>query len=129
MTSAATIAAGNPNRMIWVTFQRVGFHRWPDAPEERGYLSDRHRHLFKFRVWIQVWHGDREIEFHTFLEWLESLYQTGALELDGKSCETISDELRGHIAFKYRDREIWIEVSEDGECGSFTRYEAKEPRP
>jgi len=128
MTSAAMIAAVTPNRMIWVTFQKVGFHCWPDAPEERSYLSDRHRHLFKFRVWIQVWHGDREIEFHTFLDWLEGLYADNILELSGKSCETISDELRALIAARYLDREIWIEVSEDGECGSFTRYGAVELR-
>ena len=128
VTAAANIAAVSPHRMIWVTFQRAGFHRWPDAPQERDYLATRHRHLFKFRVWIQVWHRDREVEFHTFLEWLESLYKDSILQLDGKSCETISDELHDHIAAKYADREIWIEVSEDGECGNLSRYSAKEPR-
>ena len=62
------------------------------------------------------------------LDWLEGLYKDNVLELDGKSCETISDELRAFIAARYLDREIWIEISEDGECGSFTRYDAVELR-
>ncbi|TXN78994.1 hypothetical protein [Methylobacterium sp. WL8] len=128
MTAAATIAAISPYRMIWVTFQKGGFHCWPDASGERSYLSARHRHLFKFRVWIQVWHRDREIEFHTFLDWVESLYFNNTLELDGQSCETISDRLHETIAHRYPDRDVWIDVSEDGECGSFTRYAALEPR-
>lgn len=128
MTAAATIASATPLRMIWVTFQRAGFHRWPDASGDRAYLSATHRHLFKFRVWIQVWHGDREVEFHTFLEWLEGLYQSSILQLDGKSCETISDELYENIAANYPDRDVWIEVSEDGECGSYSQYSASEQR-
>jgi hypothetical protein len=126
--TAATIASATPHRMIWVTFQRAGFHLWPDAPEERDYLATRHRHLFKFRIWIQVWHRDREVEFHTFLEWLEGLYQDSILRLDGKSCETISDELYDNIVAKYPGRDVWIEVSEDGECGSFSQYAASERR-
>jgi hypothetical protein len=128
MMPSLDIAPNEPRRMIWVTFQRAGFHRWPDAPKDRAYLSANHRHLFKFRVWIQVWHGDREVEFHTFLQWLEELYQDSILRLDGKSCETISDELYGNIAAKYPGRDVWIEVSEDGECGSYSQYTASEQR-
>ncbi len=97
-------------------------------PQRREYLSTKHRHLFKFRVWIQVWHEDREVEFHDFLERLEGLYENKTLQADGKSCETLSDELHASIASRYPDRKIWIEISEDGECGSYSQYEAKEPR-
>jgi hypothetical protein len=34
----------------------------------------------------------------------------------------MSDELHDVISDKYPDREIWIEVSEDGENGSFIKY-------
>lgn len=122
------MTAVDPYRMIWVTFQRAGFHLWANAPQGREYLSTKHRHLFKFRVWIQVWHEDREVEFHDFLEWLEGLYENKTLQADGKSCETLSDELHASIASRYPDRKIWIEISEDGECGSYSQYEAKEPR-
>lgn len=115
-------------RMIWVTWQRAGFHCYPKAPQQVDYLAQRHRHLFKFRVWIEVEHNERDIEFHMFLGWLQSLYESRDLELDNRSCESISDDLHDMIAGRYPDREIWIEVSEDGECGCFMRYEASEPR-
>lgn len=59
-----------------------------------------------------------------FLNWLESLYADGKLELDSKSCETIADELAGHIASTYTDRLFAIEVWEDGECGSISTYKS-----
>ncbi len=63
-----------------------------------------------------------------FLQWLEELYQGSILKLDGKSCETISDELYENIAANYPGRDVWIEVSEDGECGSYSQYVATEQR-
>lgn len=116
-------------KMIWVTFQRTGFHQFNGAHEisvigEPGmdvrYLANRHRHLFKFKVSIQVFHDDREIEFHQFLNYLEGSIDSGAMELDNKSCEMISDDLFNLINSKYtsRPRMVVIEVSEDGECGS-----------
>jgi hypothetical protein len=74
------------------------------------------------KVWIEVRNGNREIEFHDFLEWMESLYGSGAITLNGLSCEMIGDELYAQIIARYPNREIWIEVSEDGENGSLTRY-------
>jgi hypothetical protein len=51
-------------KMIWVTFQRAGIHRYPDAPDDVGYLANNHRHQFKFKVSIEVFHMNRELEFH-----------------------------------------------------------------
>ena len=77
------------------------------------------------------------IEFIQFKRWLERLYSTGTssngdkgegsadsevLLLDYKSCEMISDELFDKIAERYPGRSVWIEVSEDGENGSFIPY-------
>lgn len=108
--------------MVWVTFRRPGMHRWPDAPEETAYLRSPHRHVFHFRVWISVEHDDREIEFHAFLAWIESLYDHRTLNLDYRSCEMLADELYQRISARHPGREVWIEVSEDGENGSFTQY-------
>lgn len=115
---------------IWVTFQRKGYHFYPDPPEEVLYLKSRHRHLFKFRVEIQVFHDDREIEFHMFQNKIESWYDSGILELNHKSCEMMADELYQGIKEEYQSREIpakkqrdlTIEVSEDGECGAIGSY-------
>ena len=114
-------------KMIWVTFQKSGIHHFPAAATDQRYsdveyLGYPHRHLFKFKVSIEVEHNDREIEFHQFLNWLQSLYDEGTLNLTNKSCEMISDDLADHIKKKYSERRFSIDVSEDGECGSFAEY-------
>jgi hypothetical protein len=123
-----------PNKMIWVTFRKEGIHCYPAAATDPNlatgdeydvsFLANPHRHIFHFRVWISVQHNDRDIEFIQFKRWLESLYmgQGSVLSLDHKSCEMMSDDLYNIIALKYPSREIWIEVSEDGENGSFIKY-------
>ena len=123
-----------PNKMIWVTFQKEGIHCYPAAATDPNlatgdyydvsFLGSPHRHIFHFRVWISVSHNDRDIEFIQFKRWLERLYSSeqGILSLDHKSCEMMSDELYDTISQKYPDREVWIEVSEDGENGSFIKY-------
>ena len=124
------------NRFIWVTFQREGIHCYPQAGHDPAlatgdkydvsFLSTPHRHIFHFRVGIQVTHNDRDIEFIQFKRWLESLFQ-GILELNNKSCEMISDDLYEVIATRYPDRDIQIEVSEDGVNGCSIYYNTKRP--
>jgi hypothetical protein len=122
-----------PNKMIWVTFKKEGIHKYPAALtdpnlnkpnqwDDVSFLGYPHRHIFHFKVWISVTHNDRDIEFIQFKRWLERLYEGGAITLDYKSCEMMSDELYDTISAKYPDREVWIEVSEDGENGSFIKY-------
>lgn len=118
-------------RMIWVTFQREGIHCYPAAATDPdlctageydvSFLANPHRHIFHFKVGIQVFHNDRDIEFIQFKRWLESLY-SDQLELDWKSCEMISDDLYDHIASRYPNRDIEITVSEDGENGATIFY-------
>lgn len=122
--------------MIWVTFRKEGLHKYPAALDDPSlktgdeydvsFLGYLHRHIFHFRVYIEVTHNDRDIEFIQFKRWLESLYsaQQGILQLDFKSCEMISDDLHQVISASYPGREVWIEVSEDGENGSLKTYAA-----
>ncbi len=110
-------------KTIWVTFQRKGLHKYPGAPEDVSYLSLTHRHLFKFKVTIEVTHSNRDIEFHQFLNWLESLYEDSVLDLAFKSCEMLADDLAVCIQDKFgKDRTLSIEISEDGECGVTCTY-------
>jgi hypothetical protein len=116
----------NAKRMIWVTFQREGIHKFPAAATDPNladvaFLANEHRHIFHFNIAIQVFHNDRDIEFIQFKRWLENLYQ-GTLELNFKSCEMISDDLFEVIASRYPGRDIEITVSEDGENGATIRY-------
>ena len=113
-------------KTIWVTFKKEGIHKYPAALEDPNladvsFLGYPHRHMFHFKVWIELFHDDRDIEFIQFKRWLESLYQ-GKLELDYKSCEMIADELADQIQTKYPGRQVRIEVSEDGENGCEIDY-------
>jgi len=122
-------------RMIWVTFQKEGIHKYPAAAEDPAlktgdnydvsFLGFPHRHIFHFNVAIQVFHNDRDIEFIQFKRWLEGMYSSAqnVLSLDYKSCEMISDELYDKIADRYPGRDIEITVSEDGENGATISYE------
>jgi hypothetical protein len=121
-----------PNKMIWVTFRKEGVHCYPAAATDPNlatgdeydvaFLANKHRHIFHFRVWISVIHNDRDIEFIQFKRWLENLYKDNILDLNFQSCEMMSDDLYSEISEKYPGREVWIEVSEDGENGSFIKY-------
>lgn len=125
-------------RKIWIRFQREGVHCYPAALTDPNlatgdeydvsFLGYPHRHTFHFRVWIDVFHNDREVEFIQFKRWLEKLYGTGTLELNNKSCEMIADDLYSQIAARYPDRAVWIEVSEDNENGCFIQYETHKPQ-
>lgn len=113
---------------IWVTFQKEGIHCYPEAltnPNlaDVSFLGHPHRHIFHFRVEVNVNHHNREIEFIQFKRWLESLYQDNTLELNNKSCEMIANELIEEIHHKYPNIEmIGVDVSEDGENGSSITY-------
>ena len=124
-------------RRIWVTFQKEGIHCYPAAATDPAlktgdeydvsFLGTPHRHIFHFRVWIDVVHNDRDIEFIQFKRWLQKLYQDGTIQLDYKSCEMMSDDLYLEIAARYPGRSVWIEVSEDGENGALIKYETHRP--
>ena len=124
-------------RKIWVTFRKEGIHCYPAAATDPSlatgdeydvsFLGTPHRHIFHFRVWIDVLHNDRDIEFIQFKRWLENLYKDGILQLDYKSCEMMADDLYLQIANRYPDRAVWIEVAEDGENGALIKYELSHP--
>jgi hypothetical protein len=131
-------------RQIWVTFQKEGIHKYPAALTDPmlatgdeydvSFLGYPHRHIFHFRVWIDVFSTNREIEFIQFKRWLENLYRPAdnhntntVLSLDFKSCEMIADDLYVQIAARYPGRDVWIEVAEDGENGCLIKYNTHRP--
>jgi hypothetical protein len=126
-------------RQIWVTFQKEGIHCYPAAATDPllntgneydvSFLASPHRHIFYFRVSIDVFHNDRDIEFIQFKRWLVALYsgQDSVLELNYKSCEMIADDLYVQIAARYPNRAVTIEVSEDGENGCSITYNLTRP--
>ena len=82
------------DRKIWITFQKEGIHCYPAAASDPklatgdqydvSFLANPPRHIFHFRVWIDVLHNDRDIEFIQFKRWLEGLYSgpSSVLQLD-----------------------------------------------
>ena len=119
-------------RWIYVNFQRAGFHRYIAAETDPNladvsYLGNRHRHMFKFNVQIQIFHNDRELEFHQVLNYCESLFNTATIDIDYKSVEMLADDLYVQLASKYPGRDMKISVSEDGECGCVIDYNTSHP--
>lgn len=125
-------------RQIWVTFQKEGVHMYPGADtdpklatgdwDDVSFLGVPHRHIFHFRVDIDVFHDDRDIEFIQFKRWLQRLYtevdsSTPVLQLNHKSCEMIADELAQQIHEKYPNRNFKISVAEDNENGAVLAFD------
>tara|TARA_R110002153_G_scaffold223935_2_gene376514 strand:- start:463 stop:861 length:399 start_codon:yes stop_codon:yes gene_type:complete len=125
-------------RQIWVTFQKEGIHLYPAAindpalatggEDDVSFLGYAHRHIFHFRVAIDVFHDDRDIEFIQLKRWLESLYSDGTIELNHKSCEMIAEELAQQIHTKYPNRSITITVAEDNENGATLTFNPTEEK-
>lgn len=120
------------DRKIFVSFKREALHSHNET--NPSFLSNLHRHVFHFRVWIDSRGSD--IEPIEFKQWIKSLYQPSEstvhgdlsfLNLNNKSCEELADELYLQIAGKYSERSVWIEVAEDGENGCLIKYELTRP--
>ena len=119
-------------RSIWVTFSKEGIHFYPGADtnpatatgdeNDVSFLGYKHRHIFHFKVWIEVFHDDRDIEFIQFKRWLESLYNEDVVQLNNKSCEMIADDLAAEITSRYPGRYVKISVAEDNENGCEMEY-------
>ena len=56
---------------IYVTFQQEGIHKYPAALTDPkladvSFLGYPHRHMFHFKVHLEVFHDDRDVEFILF---------------------------------------------------------------
>lgn len=123
-------------KTIWVTFQKEGIHMYPGADtdpklatggwDDVSFLGVPHRHIFHFKVWIEVFHDDRDIEFIQFKRWMERLYAQDVLELNHKSCEMIAEDLAVEVTKKYPNRWLKISVAEDNENGCEIDFPVKQ---
>jgi hypothetical protein len=107
---------------IWITTEKEMFHCYPEAEEEVKFLRQIHRHIFKFKVYLEVFTDSRDIEFILFKKFINEEINKLNVNLLDKSCEMISNYLANGIKAKYPQRDIKIEVSEDGENGSEYYY-------
>lgn len=108
---------GTELREVWVTYRFVGFHKWADAPNQRAYLRDAHRHVFHVQLHVSVAHDNRDIEFHDLLDQLAAMCNA----LDHRqlgSCEQIAHAVACATHDKWPRRRVRCSVSEDGENGA-----------
>ena len=105
-----------PTTSAIIRFQVPGFHYWEGATGDRAYLADRHRHLFHVEAKISIFHNDRELEFHDFLDFCRANFPGG--EMGGQSCEMMAEGLIKAIQTRYPGRSVTVSVFEDGEVGA-----------
>ena len=92
-------------KKIWITFQKEGIHCYPAAAtdpklKDVAFLSHPHRHIFHFKVYLEVFHDDRDVEFIMFKrdvqDYLKQMYyspETRTHEFGPKSCEMLAREI------------------------------------
>lgn len=108
-----------------------GIHYWPDAPPERGYLAERHRHLFVARATVVVDHHDRAVEFHDLGDHLRSAlrgctgtlsygeHSASLLDFGAHSCEDLATSIL--LALEAVYDVVEVSVSEDDEFTATVR--------
>ena len=120
---------------IWVTFRKEGIHMYPAAVTDPklatgdwldvSFLGTPHRHIFHFKVEMEVFHDNRDVEFIQAKRIMERWYSDGTLQLDHKSCEMMARELYAKCLEQWPSRCYTIEVSEDGENGCRLVFEER----
>ena len=108
------------SKYIYVKTSFEGFHSYPEAPINVEFLRNEHRHIFHVKVYIEVHHNNRDIEFILFKRFLDNVINE--LNKPLGSCEMISDQLYKQISRYYPGRKIIIDVSEDNDNGSYIEY-------
>lgn len=107
-------------KQIYISTSFEGIHQWKDAPDEVGFLRNPHRHIFNVKVWFEVNHNDRDLEFFIMKwkvdEFIQTLSQNEYWLYQVWSCEMIADQI--HDWFQFDNEKITkIEVNEDWENG------------
>lgn len=114
-------------RFIYVTLQQEFIHQYKDAPEEVSYLRYPHRHLAHIKVQIEVYHNERELEFIMVKHKISAMLQDYLRVTCGHSCETIAEFIINFVQEEYgNNRDIIVDVSEDGENGCQLIYQKEE---
>lgn len=116
-------------RWIEVQIVKEGVHYYPAATTEKQladvhFLGNEHFHYFYITVRIEVTHNDRCIEFIQFRRYLESLFSTGVMTMNFKSCEMLAEDLINIIGRDYPARDMKVKVFEDNINGAILEYQA-----
>jgi 6-pyruvoyl-tetrahydropterin synthase len=110
---------------VWVTTEFVGYHCWPDAPNEVSFLRNLHRHLFKVRVEVEN-KADRSVEFFILQRDVKTIlsvlptHEGDVGEHRTMSCEGMAHFIHSNLNEKYNVSSVI--VSEDGENGATVEW-------
>lgn len=112
----------------------IGFHRWPDAPDPRAYLRDRHRHEFHIAAVVAVEHSERAVEFHDLQQVIAAVIphladdmSSDAFEFGSRSCEVLAQGLAGQLEHRGY-RVLSVTWSEDGQNDATWRPDPPDAR-
>jgi dephospho-CoA kinase len=122
---------------VFVNLQMEALHAFFGAenPEfkEVEYLKYPHRHLFGFKVELEVTHDDRDVEFIMFKHQIQNMLrqryyneEIDMLDFTGKSCEMLAKEIIEYcLELCLLPKEVW--VNEDGENGAHVIWNEVKP--
>lgn len=123
---------GAIKKFVYTQFQKEGYHCFPEAATDKSFatndeydvshLAHNHMHYFNFKVWVEVTHLNRDIEFIQLRRWLENSYNSGTLQLNNRSCEMMAQDLYEVINERYPNAEVRIDVSEEGINGAYIEF-------
>jgi hypothetical protein len=103
---------GNGLMLVEVSTAVYGYHRWPEAPPHRKYLSYNHPHLFRITIWARVTQTDREIEFHDLKGDLHDI-SSSIITANQESCEEYCYLILREMLRLYPFKIVKIRVAED----------------
>ena len=121
---------------VFCRFTSEKLHHYPDAINARTtgletqntkdlgivesveFLKYPHRHLFYFRVDVDVENDNREIEFILMKRQLSAVVESWSYDLGAMSCEMIAHKLFQEMETLGYTGWVSIEVSEDNENGA-----------
>lgn len=122
----------NQKTFVYTSIVKEGYHNFPEAatlPQfatgdefDVSFLANRHQHYFNIKVWVEVTHSNRDIEFIQLRRFLNEYYGDKAIEFSARSCEMIAEDLHTNIVEKYPNVEIRIDVSEDNINGAYVEF-------
>ena len=106
----ATRVINSAKRNLWVTFQMPGFQRYYSSTEASLLQNNTTvvlRSLFKFKVKLSSYSATLQ-DTQALLNFCESLYLSGELNIDFKTIDEMSDELYLKLAERYPLKDIVI---------------------
>ena len=118
---------------VYTSIQKEGYHAFPEAanlPEfatgdeyDVSNLAFRHNHIFLIKVWVEVTHTNRDIEFFQMRRFLLKHFGEKTIEFGSKSCEMIAADLVLVLRDKYPAAKIKIDVAEDSINGAYLEFD------